>query len=425
MITITALRVEDIRFPTSLGLDGSDAMNPDPDYSAAYVILETDRAELSGHGLTFTIGRGNEICCAAIRALENQIVGLQLETIAADMGAFWRQFTSDSQLRWIGPDKGAIHLATGAVVNAVWDLWAKSQGKPVWQLVAEMTPEELVRCIDFRYITDCITPQEALNLLKQRAVGKEQRLERLLQEGYPCYTTSAGWLGYPDDKLRRLCQEAVDAGFSFLKLKVGRDLEDDIRRVGIAREVIGPDRQLMIDANQVWEVNDAIPWVKHLAFASPWFIEEPTSPDDVEGHRRIREAVYPVKVATGEMCQNRILFKQFIMREAIDVVQIDACRLGGVNEVLAVMLMAAKYHLPVCPHAGGVGLCEYVQHLSMIDYLCIAGTHEGRVIEYVDHLHEHFLDPCEIQGAAYMPPQAPGYSIEMHPASIEQYRFRG
>lgn len=425
MITITALRVEDIRFPTSLGLDGSDAMNLDPDYSAAYVILETDRAELSGHGLTFTIGRGNEICCAAIRALENQIVGLQLETIAADMGAFWRQFTSDSQLRWIGPDKGAIHLATGAVVNAVWDLWAKSQGKPVWQLVAEMTPEELVRCIDFRYITDCITPQEALSLLKQRAVGKEQRLERLLQEGYPCYTTSAGWLGYPDDKLRRLCQEAVDAGFSFLKLKVGRDLEDDIRRVGIAREVIGPDRQLMIDANQVWEVNDAISWVKHLAFASPWFIEEPTSPDDVEGHRRIREAVYPVKVATGEMCQNRILFKQFIMREAIDVVQIDACRLGGVNEVLAVMLMAAKYHLPVCPHAGGVGLCEYVQHLSMIDYLCIAGTHDGRVIEYVDHLHEHFLNPCEIQGAAYMPPQAPGYSIEMHPASIEQYRFRG
>ncbi|ASM14898.1 L-fuconate dehydratase [Serratia marcescens] len=425
MTTITALRVEDIRFPTSLGLDGSDAMNPDPDYSAAYVILETDRADLSGHGLTFTIGRGNEICCAAIRALEHQIVGERLETIAADMGAFWRRFTSDSQLRWIGPDKGAIHLATGAVVNAVWDLWAKSVGKPVWRLVAEMTPEELVRCIDFRYITDCITPQEALALLKQRAEGKERRLERLLQQGYPCYTTSAGWLGYPDDKLRRLCQEAVDAGFSYLKLKVGRDLEDDIRRVRIAREVIGPDRRLMIDANQVWEVGEAIPWVKHLAFANPWFIEEPTSPDDVEGHRRISEGVAPVKVATGEMCQNRIMFKQFIMRGAVDVVQIDACRLGGVNEVLAVMLMAAKYQLPVCPHAGGVGLCEYVQHLSMIDYLCIAGTHEGRVIEYVDHLHEHFVDPCVIKGAAYMPPSRPGYSIEMHPSSIEQYRFRG
>ncbi len=422
MTTITALRVEDVRFPTSLALDGSDAMNPDPDYSAAYVILETDNPALKGHGLTFTIGRGNEICCAAIKALEHLIVGRDLAAITADMGQFWRDFTSDSQLRWIGPDKGAIHLATGAVVNAAWDLWSKAAGKPLWKLVADMSPEELVRCIDFRYITDCITPQEALTLLQRRADNKAQRTEKLLAEGYPCYTTSAGWLGYPDDKLRRLCQEAVDAGFNYLKLKVGRDLEDDIRRVRIAREVIGPDRKLMIDANQVWETNDAIPWVNALAFASPWFIEEPTSPDDIEGHRKIRQAVAPVKVATGEMCQNRIMFKQFIMREAIDVVQIDACRMGGVNEVLAVMLMAAKYNLPVCPHAGGVGLCEYVQHLSMIDYLCIAGTHEGRVIEYVDHLHEHFVHPCDIRGAAYMPPEAPGFSIEMHQASIEKYR---
>ena len=425
MTQITALRVEDIRFPTSQQLDGSDAMNPDPDYSAAYVILETDNPKLTGHGLTFTIGRGNEICCAAIQALEHLIVGEQLETIAADMGTFWRRFTSDSQLRWIGPDKGAIHLATGAVVNAVWDLWAKAEGKPVWRLVADMSPAELVRCIDFRYITDCITPEEALRLLESREEGKAQRLEQLQAQGYPCYTTSAGWLGYGDEKLRRLCQQAVDAGFSHIKLKVGRDIEDDIRRVRIAREVIGPERKLMIDANQVWEVDAAIPWVKALAFANPWFIEEPTSPDDIEGHRKIRENIGAVKVATGEMCQNRIMFKQFIMRGAIDVVQIDACRLGGVNEVLAVMLMAAKYNLPVCPHAGGVGLCEYVQHLSMIDYLCIAGTHEGRVIEFVDHLHEHFLHPCEIRGAAYMPPQAPGYSIEMHQASIEQYRYRG
>ncbi|TPG58283.1 L-fuconate dehydratase [Ewingella americana] len=425
MTTITALRVEDVRFPTSLALDGSDAMNPDPDYSAAYVILDTDNPALSGHGLTFTIGRGNEICCAAINALEHLVVGRDLATITADMGKFWREFTSDSQLRWIGPDKGAIHLATGAVVNAVWDLWSKAAGKPLWQLVSDMSPEELVRCIDFRYITDCITPQEALTLLQQRGDNKAQRREKLLAEGYPCYTTSAGWLGYPDDKLRRLCQEAVDAGFDYLKLKVGRDLQDDIRRVRIARDVIGPDRKLMIDANQVWETNDAIPWVNALAFAKPWFIEEPTSPDDIEGHRKIRQAVAPVKVATGEMCQNRIMFKQFIMREAIDVVQIDACRMGGVNEVLAVMLMAAKYNLPVCPHAGGVGLCEYVQHLSMIDYLCIAGTHEGRVIEYVDHLHEHFVHPCDIRGAAYMPPQAPGFSIEMHQASIDKYRFHG
>lgn len=425
MSTITALRVVDVRFPTSQHLDGSDAMNPDPDYSAAYVILETDRPGLEGHGLTFTIGRGNQICCAAIEAMRHLVVGLDMDRVAEDMGRFWRHITSDSQLRWIGPDKGAIHLATGAVVNAVWDLWAKQEGVPVWELVARMSPEEIVKLIDFRYITDCITPEEALVLLKERAVGKDERRARLQREGYPCYTTSAGWLGYPDDKLRRLAQEAVDAGFNHIKLKVGRDQADDIRRLRIAREVLGPDRHLMIDANQVWDVPQAIAWLEELAFAKPWFIEEPTSPDDIEGHRQIREAMLgKMKVATGEMCQNRIIFKQLIMRGAIDVVQIDSCRLGGVNEILAVMLMAAKYKLPVCPHAGGVGLCEYVQHLSMIDYLCIAGTHEGRVIEYVDHLHEHFKDPCVVQGAAYMPPTAPGFSIEMKPESLKQYEFR-
>lgn len=425
MTRITSLRTVDVRFPTSQHLDGSDAMNPDPDYSAAYVILETDQPGLEGHGLTFTIGRGNDICCAAIEAMRHLVGGLELDWIAADMGRFWRHVTSDSQLRWIGPDKGAIHLATGAVVNAVWDLWAKAEGKPVWRLVADMSPAELVRCIDFRYITDCITPDEALDLLTRAAEGKAERLSTLQREGYPCYTTSAGWLGYPDDKLRRLCQQAVDAGFNHVKLKVGRDREDDIRRLRIAREVLGPDRKLMIDANQVWDVPVAIDWLKDLAFAKPWFIEEPTSPDDVEGHRAIRQAIAPMQVATGEMCQNRILFKQFMMRGAIDVVQIDSCRLGGVNEILAVMLMAAKLGLPVCPHAGGVGLCEYVQHLSMIDYACIAGTRDGRVIEYVDHLHEHFVDPCVVRGAAYLPPEAPGFSITMKPASLEQYRFRG
>jgi L-fuconate dehydratase len=390
------------------------------------VILETSRPGLEGHGLTFTIGRGNEVCCAAIEALRHLVVGLELDWIAADMGRFWRRVTGDSQLRWIGPDKGAIHLATGAVVNAVWDLWAKAVGKPVWRLVADMSPMEIVRCIDFRYLTDAITPDEALALLRERASGKAERIATLESEGYACYTTSAGWLGYDDDKLRRLAQQAVDAGFRHVKLKVGRDLADDIRRLRIAREVLGPDRQLMIDANQVWEVDQAIEWLQQLAFAKPWFIEEPTSPDDIEGHRRIREAMKgKMQVATGEMCQNRIVFKQLIMREAIDVVQIDACRLGGLNEVLAVMLMAAKHGLKVCPHAGGVGLCEYVQHLSMIDFLCIAGTHDGRVIEYVDHLHEHFVDPCVVRGAAYMPPGRPGFSIEMKPASIEQYRHRG
>ena len=421
MSKVTNMRVVDVRFPTSLHLDGSDAMNPDPDYSAAYVILETDQSGLEGHGLTFTIGRGNEVCCAAIEAMRHLIVGLDMSWVAQDMGRFWRHITSDSQLRWIGPDKGAIHLATGAVVNAVWDLWAKQEGVPVWALVARMSPEEIVKLIDFRYITDCISPEEALALLQKQAVGKAKRWAILEQEGYPCYTTSAGWLGYDDDKLRRLCQEAISAGFDHVKLKVGRDKADDIRRLTIAREVLGPDRRLMIDANQVWEVKQAVEWIKDLAFCEPWFIEEPTSPDDIEGHRVIREAVAPVKVATGEMCQNRIIFKQLIMRGAIDVVQIDACRLGGVNEILAVMLMAAKYNLPVCPHAGGVGLCEYVQHLSMIDYLCIAGTREGRVIEFVDHLHEHFKDPCVIENAAYMPPTAPGFSIEMKPESIARY----
>ena len=425
MTRITDLRTIDARFPTSAHLDGSDAMNPDPDYSAAYVILTTDQPGLEGHGLTFTIGRGNDLCCRAIEAMRHLVVGLDLDWIAADMGRFWRHVTSDSQLRWIGPDKGAIHLATGAVVNAVWDLWAKAEGKPLWRLVADMSPEELVRCIDFRYLTDCITPDEALALLTRAAEGKAERLALLEREGYPCYTTSAGWLGYPDDKLRRLCQEAVDAGFSYVKLKVGRDREDDIRRLRIAREVLGPDRRLMIDANQVWDVPVAIDWLKDLAFAHPWFIEEPTSPDDVEGHRAIREAVAPMRVATGEMCQNRILFKQFIMRGAIDVVQIDSCRLGGVNEVLAVLLMAARHGLPVCPHAGGVGLCEYVQHLSIIDFLCVSATREDRVIEYVDHLHEHFVDPCVVRGAAYLLPTAPGFSITMKPESLERHRFRG
>lgn len=423
MTRITDLRVFDLRFPTSQSLDGSDAMNPDPDYSAAYVILDTDRPDLKGHGLTFTIGRGNEICCLAIEALRHLVVGLDLDWVKADPGRFWRHLTGDSQLRWIGPDKGAMHLATGAVVNAVWDLWAKEAGKPVWRLVADMSAEEILRLVDFRYLTDAITPDEALALLKRAEAGKADRIATLEREGYACYTTSAGWLGYSDEKLRRLCREAIDAGFNHVKMKVGRDLEDDIRRLTVAREVIGPDRYLMIDANQVWEVDQAIDWVRKLAFAKPFFIEEPTSPDDVAGHRKIRQAIGPVKVATGEMCQNRIMFKQFIAEGAIDIVQIDSCRMGGLNEVLAVLLIAAKYGLPVWPHAGGVGLCEYVQHLSMIDYAAISGTKDGRVIEYVDHLHEHFVDPCVIENAAYMPPKLPGFSIEMKPESIAAYRF--
>ncbi|OLP54791.1 fuconate dehydratase [Rhizobium rhizosphaerae] len=421
MTRITNLRVFDLRFPTSASLDGSDAMNPDPDYSAAYVILETDRPDLSGHGLTFTIGRGNDICCMAIEAMRHLVVGTDLAEVRAAPGKFWRKLTGDSQLRWIGPDKGAMHLATGAVVNAFWDAMAKEAGLPVWKFVSTMSPEEIADIVDYRYLTDALTREEALEILKKAEAGKAERIAMLEAEGYPCYTTSAGWLGYSDEKLRRLAQEAVDAGFNHIKMKVGRDLEDDIRRLTIAREVIGPDRYLMVDANQVWEVDQAIAWMKQLAFCKPFFIEEPTSPDDVAGHRKIREAIAPVKVATGEMCQNRIMFKQFIAEGAIDIVQIDSCRMGGLNEVLAVLLLAAKFGKPVWPHAGGVGLCEYVQHLSMIDYIAVSGTKEGRVIEYVDHLHEHFFDPCVIRNAAYMPPSLPGFSIEMRPESIATY----
>ncbi len=422
MTILTGLQTHDLRFPTSQDLDGSDAMNPDPDYSAAYVVIETDGPH-QGHGLTFTIGRGNEICVAAIEALRERVVGLDLQWIAEDMGRFWRHVTGDSQLRWIGPDKGAIHLATGAVVNTVWDLWANTAGKPVWRLVAEMTPEEIVRLVDFRYLTDALTPNEALAILRKAEAGKAERTVRLEAEGYPCYTTSAGWLGYPDDKLRRLCREAADSGFTHVKFKVGRDLRDDIRRLTIAREELGDNIQIMIDANQVWEVGQAIDWVRKLAFAKPFFIEEPTSPDDVFGHRAIRNAVAPIKVATGEMCQNRIMFKQFIKERAIDIVQVDSCRMGGLNEVLAVMLMAKKYGLPVWPHAGGVGLCEYVQHMSMIDFVAISGEKDDRRIEYVDHLHEHFVDPCVVRDGAYLAPSQPGFSTEMKAGSIAEHTF--
>lgn len=422
-LRITGHRSYDIRFPTSSQKDGSDAMNADPDYSAAYVVLETDGG-LHGHGLTFTIGRGNDLCRAAIDLLMPRLIGLSLAEITADMGAFWRHVTGDSHLRWVGPDKGVMHLATGAVVNAVWDLWAKHAGKPVWQLVADMSSDEIVKLIDFRYLTNALTQEEALAILTKAKDGQADRRAKLLAEGYPSYTTSAGWLGYDDDKVRRLCREGVAAGWTHFKLKVGRDRADDIRRCRVVREEIGPDRVLMIDANQIWEEAEAIAWVRDLAPFNPWFIEEPTSPDDILAHKAIRAGVAPIKVATGEMCQNRILFKQFLQADAIDVVQIDAARVGGLNENLAIMLLAAKFGKPVCPHAGGVGLCEYVQHLSMIDYLCISGTWEGRVAEFVDHLHEHFVTPCVVRQGRYLAPTAAGFSIEMKQASIEAHLYR-
>ena len=395
-------------------------MNPDPDYSAAYVILETD-GDHEGHGLTFTLGRGNELCVAAIKSLAPLVVGCSLKEIVSDMGAFWRHVTGDSQLRWVGPDKGVIHLATGAVVNAVWDLWARDAGKPVWQLVNEMTSEEIVRCLDFRYLTNALTPQEAYDILEKTREDRDERLQLLLARGYPAYTTSAGWLGYSDDKLRSLCREAVEAGWTHLKLKVGRNLEDDVRRLRTVREVVGNNITLMVDANQVWEPSEAVEWMKSLAEFDLWFLEEPTSPDDILGHRQVREGIHPIKVATGECCQNRIIFKQFLQADAIDVVQIDATRVGGLNENLAIMLMAAKFGKPICPHAGGVGLCEYVQHLSMIDYLCISGSWEGKVAEYVDHLHEHFVTPCILKDGRYQAPMDPGFSIEMKPDTLARF----
>ena len=399
-------------------------MNLDPDYSAAYVVLSTDHpAGLAGHGLTFTIGRGNELCVQAIELLAPHVVGRTLDDIAADMSGFWRGIVGDSQLRWLGPEKGVVHLATAALVNAVWDLYAKVEGKPLWKLLADMTPEQLVGCIDFRYIDDALTPSEALEMLRSRAGGRTAREEEMRRDGFPAYTTSAGWIGYPDAKITTLAHEAIQDGFTHLKMKVGTGVEDDLRRARLLRAAIGPDHALMLDANQVWGIEEAIAAVRVLAEVKPWWIEEPTSPDDVLGHRRIREAIAPVRVATGEHVQNRVVFKQLLQAGAIDFCQIDSCRLGGVNEVLAVLLLAAKFGVPVCPHAGGVGLCEYVQHLAVFDYIAVGCSLEDRVCEFVDHLHEHFLEPARVVGGRYRVPTAPGYSAEMKPESIAAFSF--
>src|SRR3954471_11340027 len=421
-ITVTSVDVRDVRFPTSRTLAGSDAMNEAPDYSAAYVILATD-AGLTGHGMTFTIGRGTEIVVAAIRALAPRVVGLRVADVAADPGAFWRGVTGDSQLRWIGPEKGAIHLATAALVNAVWDLWAKAEGKPLWKLVCDMEPAELVRCVDFRHITDALTPEAAVELLEARVDGRAEREARARRDGLPAYTTSVGWLGFTDDGVRRRARAAVADGWTHVKMKVGGDPDADARRAALIREEIGPERFLMMDANQVWEVDEAIERTRALAEFAPWWMEEPTSPDDVLGHARIARAVAPIRVATGEHAHNRVMFKQLMQAEAIAVCQLDACRLGGVNEVLAVLLLAARFGVPVCPHAGGVGLSEYVQHLSLVDYVAVGGALEDRVIEYVDELHEHFVDPVRVRDGRYLVPEAPGFSIEMRPESLAEFAF--
>ncbi len=414
----------DVRFPTSRSGAGSDAMNPDPDYSAAYVALRTDHPSgIEGHGLTFTIGRGTEVCVAAIEALAPHVVGATVEELVADLGGLWRRLVTDSQLRWLGPEKGVIHLATAAVVNAVWDLYAKLEGKPLWKLLADMTPEQLVACVDFRYIDDALSPEEALALLRRNEPTKAEREALLLADGFPAYTTSAGWLGYAETTLAERAREAVAEGFRHLKVKVGGDLESDLRRAQIVREAIGPELHLSLDANQAWGVDEAIAAIRRLSAVDPWWIEEPTSPDDVLAHKRIRDAVAPVRVATGEHVQNRVVFKQLLQLGAIDVVQLDCCRLGGVNEVLAVVLLAARFGVPVCPHAGGVGLCEYAQHVSMFDFVAVGASLEDRACEFVDHLHEHFVDPVRVVGGRYLAPTAPGYSIEIRPESLAEFAF--
>jgi L-fuconate dehydratase len=423
MAIITGVRVHDVRFPTSLSADGSDAMNKDGDYSAAYVVLETD-SDLAGYGFTFTIGRGNDLCAEAARQRAAPLIGRSTDELLDDLGGTYRELASDTQLRWLGPEKGVVHLAMAAVMNALWDMAARRAGVPLWRLLVDMSPEELVDVADLRYLSDALTREEALDLLRTRSGTRSSRIQDLERRGgYPCYTTSAGWLGYSDEKLRRLLEEAVEQGYRHLKLKVGADIEDDVRRLRIAREVIGWDAQLMIDANQVWDVPQAIEWVGRLAEFKPLWIEEPTSPDDVLGHAAIRRAVAPIGVATGEHGMNRVLFKQMFQAEAIDFCQLDAARLASVNEIVAVYLLAHKFGVPVCPHAGGVGLCELVQHLSIFDYVAVSGSLDGRVTEYVDHLHEHFVDPCLVADGHYLLPDQPGYSAELKADTIATYSY--
>ncbi|MQA08402.1 MAG: fuconate dehydratase [Pseudonocardiaceae bacterium] len=419
----------DVRFPTSRELDGSDAMNEAPDYSAGYVVLHVEGADGNappvgeGHGFTFTCGRGTDLAVAAARAIGERAIGFEVADVVHDLGGFARHLAADSQLRWLGPDKGSIHLGTAAVVNAAWDLAAKRARAPVWKLLADMTPQQIVDLVDWRYLTDVLTPDAALRMLERQVPGRAERERRIRSDGYPAYTTSAGWLGYDDAKLARLCGEAIDDGWDSIKLKAGANLDDDIRRCRIVREIIGPDRRLMIDANQTLGVPEAVRWAEALAEFNIWWFEEPTSPDDILGHAAIADKIAPVKVATGEHAHNAVMFKQFLAADAIGICQIDACRLAGVNEAVAALLLAAAHEVPVCPHAGGVGLCELVQHLSIFDYIAVSGSLENRVIEYVDHLHEHFVDPVRVRGSHYLAPHGPGFSSEMHRDTLRRFRF--
>ena len=424
MSRIISVETRDVRFPTSRLLDGSDAMNPDPDYSAAYLTVRTDDGDgLTGAAFVFTIGRGNDIQTAAVELVASGLVGADVEELLDDMGGTWCTLVHDSQLRWLGPEKGVMHMAIGAAVNALWDLKAKRAGLPLWRLLASMTPEEIVALVDFRYLTDALTPDEALAILRTAEPGRAQRAAELVRDGYPAYTTTPGWLGYSDDKLRRLAGEAVRAGFEQIKLKVGDDLQDDIRRMAIARETVGPDIRIAVDANQRWDVDEVAPWIAELAPYGVTWVEEPTSPDDILGHAEIARRIAPVPVATGEHVANRVIFKQMLQAGSLSVLQLDATRVAGVNENIAILLLAAKFDVPVCPHAGGVGLSEAVQHLSMFDVVAVSGTTKGRTIEFADHLHEHFVTPAKLQGGRYVAPHAPGAGTELLAESVEQHVY--
>jgi L-fuconate dehydratase len=422
MTIIKSIVARDIRFPTSRSLDGSDAMNEAPDYSATYVTVETSAGD-QGHGMTFTTGRGNELCVAGVKTLSKLLIGRNVDDMFADLGGVWKIITGDSQMRWVGPEKGVIHLASAAIINAIWDLYSKAMKKPVWQVLADMSPEDTVKLVDWTYLSDALDPVEALERLQEKFSGRVERTKHMMSNGYPAYTTSAGWLGYPDDKMRQLCADALAEGWSHFKMKCGGNHQDDIRRASILREMIGDDRKLMMDANQVWGVEETITKMADLAKFDPWWIEEPTSPDDILGHARIAREIAPIQVATGEHCHNAVMFKQFLQADAISFLQLDSCRLAGPNEILGVLLMAEKFGVPVCPHAGGVGLCEYVQHLSIYDYIAVSGSLENRILEYVDHLHNHFINPVVMKDGHYMPPMAPGYSITMHEASLAEHEF--
>jgi len=420
--TIKSIRARDIRFPTSRSLDGSDAMNEAPDYSAAYVTIETSGGD-QGHGMTFTIGRGNELCVAAVNSIAPLLIGKSVDEVFGNLGRTWKTVTGESQLRWVGPEKGVIHLAGAGIMNAIWDLYAKSLKKPVWRVLSDMTPTEIVDLVDWTYLSDALDPAEARERLEEKVPGRAARIAEMEAKGYPAYTTSAGWLGYSDEKMRKLCSDALAEGWSHFKMKCGGDHADDMRRASILREMIGNDRKLMMDANQVWGVEETIKKMGDLAKYDPWWIEEPTSPDDILGHARIAKEIAPIKVATGEHCHNAVMFKQFLQADAISFLQLDSCRLAGPNEIVGIQLLAEKFGVPVCPHAGGVGLCEYVQHLSIFDYVAVSASLENRVLEFVDHLHEHFLDPCVMKDGHYMPPTAPGYSITMYEESLARHEY--